>query len=120
MHAISDSQRRAVDRVVGVMFPDVPKLASGSTNPRRQTRKEHAENAARIFSSTPVLAVLSFPQVAERPAPALCSPGDLVCRRFFGGSYTATNVAVHSCSLCLLRRKEVPYLNTFVVKRASF
>src|SRR5437773_10993100 len=26
MHAIPDSQRRAVDRVAGVLFPDVPKF----------------------------------------------------------------------------------------------
>jgi hypothetical protein len=31
MHAIPDSQRRAVERVAGVLFPDVPKLASGPT-----------------------------------------------------------------------------------------
>jgi len=35
MHAIPDSQRRAVDRVAGVLFPDVPKLASGSQEPRK-------------------------------------------------------------------------------------
>ena len=35
MHAIPDSQRRAVDRVAGVLFPDVPKLASGSQVPRK-------------------------------------------------------------------------------------
>jgi len=28
MYAIPDSQRRAVDRVAGVLFPDVPKLAT--------------------------------------------------------------------------------------------
>lgn len=33
MHAIPDSQRLAVDRVAGVLFPDVPKLASGSNEP---------------------------------------------------------------------------------------
>lgn len=33
MHAIPDSQRRAVERVAGVLFPDVPKLASGEQNP---------------------------------------------------------------------------------------
>ena len=31
MHVIPDSQRRAVERVAGVLFPDVPKLASGPT-----------------------------------------------------------------------------------------
>jgi integrase len=35
MHAIPDSQRRAVDRVAGVLFPDVPKSASGSQEPRK-------------------------------------------------------------------------------------
>jgi len=35
MHAIPDSQRRAVDRVAGVLFPDVPKLASGSQEHRK-------------------------------------------------------------------------------------
>ena len=35
MHAIPDSQRRAVDRVAGVLFPDVPKFASGSQEPRK-------------------------------------------------------------------------------------
>jgi hypothetical protein len=34
MHATPDSQRRAVDRVAGVLFPDVPKLASGSQEPQ--------------------------------------------------------------------------------------
>src|SRR5205814_1497262 len=34
MHAIPDSQRRAVDRVAGVLFPDVPKFAPGSQEPR--------------------------------------------------------------------------------------
>jgi integrase len=29
MHAIPDSQRRAVERVVGALFPDVPKSTSG-------------------------------------------------------------------------------------------
>jgi hypothetical protein len=29
MHAIPDSQRRAVERVAGVLFPDVPKSPSG-------------------------------------------------------------------------------------------
>jgi len=33
MHAIPDSQRRAVERVAGVLFPDVPKLASGRPKP---------------------------------------------------------------------------------------
>jgi integrase len=33
MHAIPDSQRRAVERVAGVLFPDVPKLASGLPKP---------------------------------------------------------------------------------------
>ena len=33
MHAIPDSQRRAVERVAGVLFPDVPKLASGPPKP---------------------------------------------------------------------------------------
>jgi integrase len=32
MHAIPDSQRRAVERVAGVLFPDVPKLASEQQN----------------------------------------------------------------------------------------
>jgi integrase len=32
MHAIPDSQRRAVERVAGVLFPDVPKLAAGEQN----------------------------------------------------------------------------------------
>jgi integrase len=32
MHAIPDSQRRAVERVAGVLFPDVPKLAVGGQN----------------------------------------------------------------------------------------
>jgi len=31
MHAIPDSQRRAVERVAGVLFPDVPKLTPTST-----------------------------------------------------------------------------------------
>ena len=31
MHAIPDSQRRAVERVAGVLFPDVPKLESDPT-----------------------------------------------------------------------------------------
>ena len=31
MHVIPDSQRRAVERVAGVLFPDVPKLALGPT-----------------------------------------------------------------------------------------
>lgn len=31
MHVIPDSQRRAVERVAGVLFPDVPKLPSGPT-----------------------------------------------------------------------------------------
>jgi len=35
IHAIPDSQRRAVDRVAGVLFPDVPKLASDSQEPRK-------------------------------------------------------------------------------------
>ena len=35
MHAIPDSQRRAVDRVAGVLFPDVPKFAPGSQEPRK-------------------------------------------------------------------------------------
>jgi integrase len=29
MHVIPDSQRRAVERVAGVLFPDVPKSPSG-------------------------------------------------------------------------------------------
>jgi integrase len=33
MHAIPDSQRRAVERVAGVLFPDVPKLTSGLPKP---------------------------------------------------------------------------------------
>jgi integrase len=33
MHVIPDSQRRAVERVAGVLFPDVPKLASGEQTP---------------------------------------------------------------------------------------
>jgi len=32
MHAIPDSQRRAVERVAGVLFPDVPKLAEAEQN----------------------------------------------------------------------------------------
>ena len=32
MHAIPDSQRRAVERVAGVLFPDVPNLAVGEEN----------------------------------------------------------------------------------------
>jgi integrase len=35
MHAIPDSQRRAVDRVAGVLFPDVPKLTAGSQEPEK-------------------------------------------------------------------------------------
>ena len=31
MHAIPDSQRRAVERVAGVLFPDVPNLGSGES-----------------------------------------------------------------------------------------
>jgi integrase len=33
MHAIPDSQRRAVERVAGVLFPDVPKLAWTPSKP---------------------------------------------------------------------------------------
>lgn len=32
MHAIPDSQRRAVERVAGVLFPDVPKLGAQEGN----------------------------------------------------------------------------------------
>ena len=32
MHVIPDSQRRAVERVAGVLFPDVPNLASKEEN----------------------------------------------------------------------------------------
>jgi integrase len=35
MHAIPDSQRRAVERVAEVLFPDVPKSACGPEEPRR-------------------------------------------------------------------------------------
>lgn len=35
MHAIPDSQRRAVDRVAEVLFPDVPKLTAGSQEPEK-------------------------------------------------------------------------------------
>lgn len=35
IHAIPDSQRRAVERVAGVLFPDVPKLASGTQDPKK-------------------------------------------------------------------------------------
>jgi integrase len=35
MHAIPDSQRRAVERVAGVLFPDVPKLTDGPEEPKR-------------------------------------------------------------------------------------
>ena len=34
MHAIPDSQRRAVERVARVLFPDVPKMASGTQDPK--------------------------------------------------------------------------------------
>jgi integrase len=37
MHAIPDSQRRAVERVAGVLFPDVPKLASGHQSRRTKS-----------------------------------------------------------------------------------
>src|ERR1700745_546917 len=37
MHVIPDSQRRAVERVAGVLFPDVPKFASGAHNPNKVT-----------------------------------------------------------------------------------
>jgi integrase len=33
MHAIPDSQRRAVERVAGVLFPDVPKLVASPPKP---------------------------------------------------------------------------------------
>jgi len=35
MHVIPDSQRRAVERVAGVLFPDVPKFASGTHSPNK-------------------------------------------------------------------------------------
>ena len=35
MHGIPDSQRRAVEPVAGVLFPDVPKFASGTHNPNK-------------------------------------------------------------------------------------
>ncbi|MBZ5702883.1 MAG: tyrosine-type recombinase/integrase [Acidobacteriia bacterium] len=35
MHAIPDSQRRAVERVAGVLFPDVPKSTCGPKEPHR-------------------------------------------------------------------------------------
>lgn len=35
MHAIPDSQRRAVERVAGVLFPDVPKLAVDEQTPNK-------------------------------------------------------------------------------------
>jgi integrase len=35
MHSIPDSQRRAVERVAGVLFPDVPKLTSGLQEHRK-------------------------------------------------------------------------------------
>lgn len=35
MHVIPDSQRRAVERVAGVLFPDVRKFASGTHNPNK-------------------------------------------------------------------------------------
>lgn len=37
MHAIPDSQRRAVERVAGVLFPDVPKFASGEQSSSTST-----------------------------------------------------------------------------------
>lgn len=40
MHAIPDSQRRAVERVAGVLFPDVPKLASGTQNQNNSSNGE--------------------------------------------------------------------------------
>jgi integrase len=42
MHAIPDSQRRAVERVAGVLFPDVPKLAC-----KKQDRKNTSEGDKR-------------------------------------------------------------------------
>ncbi len=38
MHAIPDSQRRAVERVAGVLFPDVPKFATGREAPSKVNR----------------------------------------------------------------------------------
>jgi integrase len=35
MHAIPDSQRRAVERVAGVLFPDVPKSSPASNQAGR-------------------------------------------------------------------------------------
>lgn len=40
MHAIPDSQRRAVERVAGVLFPDVPKLASEGQHQETTSRSE--------------------------------------------------------------------------------
>ena len=34
VHAIPDSQRRAVERVAGVLFPDVPKSEFPDENPK--------------------------------------------------------------------------------------
>ena len=40
MHAIPDSQRRAVERVAGVLFPDVPKSGTAEWNPNDSNRSE--------------------------------------------------------------------------------
>ena len=40
MHAIPDSQRRAVERVAGVLFPDVPKLAGEDQDPQMSTSSD--------------------------------------------------------------------------------
>lgn len=44
IHAIPDSQRRAVERVAGVLFPDVPKFALGE-----QTRSTSTSSASGIW-----------------------------------------------------------------------
>lgn len=40
MHAIPDSQRRAVERVAGILFPDVPKLDAAERRPNHSSRGE--------------------------------------------------------------------------------